>query len=233
MIIKLSKAELKTLSALDPEVKGSRPWQTAREVGGGVFSKKPENLSQGEIRTVRNGFRKLIRENLVEMNAKARGQYRVTDRGRKLLVAEATEFVGMFERGKATKAALAAGQARLKARPKLTKKAPVRKTTKKAAKKAAKKTSKKAAKKAPVKKTAKIAKTAKKAAKKSVSRSVSATTFSPPTTARKTKPEVVDKTKEKSAKSAKPADGNGTHEKPKFKRRQALKYANSQHATEE
>jgi DNA-binding PadR family transcriptional regulator len=225
MIVKLSKAEQKTLSALDPKGKGPKPWQTAREVGGGVFRKKPENLSQEEIRVVRNAFRKLIREGLVEMNATSRGQYRITDRGRKLTASGKTEFDGKFDRGDATKAAKAAGKARLKARPKTkAKKAPAKKApAKKAAKKAAKakaKPKKAAAKKAP-KKAAKKAASKKAPAKKAASKK-----------AAKTKVKVVDKTKD-GQKAAKSEGNNGARQKPKFKRRQALKYANSQASSEE
>jgi len=233
MIVKLSKAEQKTLSALDPKGKGSRPWQTAREVGGGVFRKKPENLTQEEIRVVRNAFRKLIREGLVEMNASSRGQYRITDRGRKIVASGESEFDGKFDRGEATKAAKAAGQARMKTRPK-TKKAPAKKA-------AAKAKPKKAAKKAAPKKAAKKAAPKKAAAKKAAPKKAAKAESKKPAAkkaAKKPAPkvQVVDKTKEgaKEAKEAKGSNGtNGASKKPKFKRRQALKYANSQTPAEE
>jgi DNA-binding PadR family transcriptional regulator len=220
MIIKLSKAEQKTLSALDPKGKGPKPWQTAREVGGGVFRKKPENLKQEEIRSVRNGFRKLVREGLVEMNSTNRGQYRISDKGRKVASSGKTEFEGKFERGQATLAAKGAGEARLKDRPKTKAKAktkPAKKSTAKAkpAKKAAKKAKSKAAPKKAAKKAAKKikAKPAKKAAKKAATKT-------------KQKVKVVDDSKD-STQSAKGTNGaNGERKKPKFKRREALKYAN-------
>lgn len=214
MIIKLSKAEQKTLSALDPKKSGTKPWLSAREVGVGVFRKKLENLTQGEIREVRNAFRKLVRENLVEMSATERGKYQIHDRGRRLLSAGATEFEGRFLRGEATKAAKAAGAARLKTRPK-----PAKKATKKATKKVAKKAApKKASKKKATKKATK-----KRVVKKSTSRA---------------KVKVVDRTKDASTpKAAKGSNGRNSgnshdkttieHKKPRFKRRQAMKYANS------
>lgn len=202
MIVKLSSAEKKTLSALDPKASGNKPWQTAREVGGGVFRKKPENLDQEEIRVVRNAFRKLVRESLVEMNGSDRGQYRISERGRKLLAAGMPNFESKFQRGEATQAAKDAGEARMKARPK---KAPSKKT---AAKPAAKKT--------PPKKTKPAAK-AKPASKKP---------------AAKAKPKAEPKKEAPKAEApkaeAKAEGSNGTHKKPQFKRRQALLVANKQ-----
>jgi hypothetical protein len=232
MIVKLSKPEHKTLSALDPKGKGNRPWQTARELAGVVFRKKPENANQDEIRAVRNALRKPLRENLVEMNPAARGQYRINERGRKLMASGLVEFTGQFDRGDATTAAKAAGQARMKARPK-TKKASAKKaTTKKAsAKKAPKK-------KAPTKRTAKKAtakKAPKKAAKAAKKAPKKATAKAPTKKAAKAvaKPKVVveDKTKDGS-KDAKAASGNGESSRPKFKRRQALTVANHQSSAE-
>lgn len=201
MIVKLSSAEKKTLLALDPKGGGAKPWQTAREVGGGVFRKKPENLEQEEIRVVRNAFRKLVREALVEMNPADRGQYRVSDRGRKLIAAKVPDFESRFQRGEATAAAKSAGAARMKERPRKAKKAPAKKVAK-----ATPKAKKAAPKKAPAKKAP-----AKKAA---------------PKKAAKSKIAVEDKTA--AAATTKTDGGNGTaHQKPKFKRRQALKVANS------
>lgn len=232
MIIKLSKAEQKTLSALDPKGKGPKPWQTAREVGGGVFRKKPENLTQEEIRVVRNAFRKLVREDLVEMSSTSRGQYRITDRGRKIGSSGDTEFDGKFDRGDATKAAKAAGKARLKVRPK----------PKKAAKPATKKAAKAKPKKAPAKKAKPEKKDAKKAAAKAKPKKAEAKKTTKKAAAKKAakkpakvKVEVVDETKDAGATKAKGSNGhsgNGERKKPKFKRRQALKYANSQSSGE-
>lgn len=196
MIIKLSKSEQKTLSALDPKGKGQRPWQSAREVGSGVYKKAQDKLSQEEIRVVRNAFRKIVREGMVEMSTAERGKYRITDFGRKLMGSGDSEFEGRYERGEATKAAKIAGEERLAVRPKASK------APKEAKKKA---TKKKASKK---KKTAKTAAAPKKGRVK-----------------------VVDKTdgEEAHAKGSNGEGGaNGERKKPKFKRRQALKYANSQ-----
>lgn len=113
MIVRLSKAEHKTLTALDPEAKGSRNWMTARNITASVFRKKEENVTSEEIRTVRNAFRKLVREELVEMGAvENRGEYRIGERGRKILVSEETEFESSYERGSATLASKEAGEKR-------------------------------------------------------------------------------------------------------------------------
>jgi hypothetical protein len=212
MVIKLSSAEKKTLQSVDPKGSGPKPWQTAREVGGGVFRKKPENLTQEEIRVVRNSFRKLVREALVEMNPADRGQYRISDRGRKLLGAGMPEFEGRFQRGEATEASKVAGKERMKQRP--------RKEKKSKSVKAAPKKSKSAKKAAPKK-----AKSAKKAAPK---KSKAAPKKATPKKAKAPKIEVEDKSK---ATETKAAGNNGTeHKKPKFKRRQALKVANAKNA---
>jgi len=153
MIVKLTKYEQKTLKALDPKGKGARPWQTAREVSGGVYRKKAENIHQNEIRMVRNSFRKIVREGLVEVNPSERGQYRISDKGRKLAASGTFEFTGKFDRGEATKKP--SKKATKKVAKKAAKKA-TKKATKKAAKKVAKKVAKKAAKKKVAKKAAKI-----------------------------------------------------------------------------
>jgi DNA-binding PadR family transcriptional regulator len=156
MQIKLSKDEVKALKSLDPKTKGDRPWQTARQVAGGVFRKKEENLDQDQIRVVRNAFRKIVRENLVEISTKDRGNYRITDKGRKLLISGETELTGVFERGLATRRGKEAAAVKKVAPKKATK-------VKAAPKKAAKKAPKKAAKKAEV---AKVAAAPKKASTK-------------------------------------------------------------------
>lgn len=113
MIVRLNKSELKTLQALDPEAKGTRNWMKARDITAAVFRKKAENITPEEIRTVRNAFRKLTREELLEMGGvENRGQYRVAERGRKILNDEATEFDSIYERGSATVAAKEQGEKR-------------------------------------------------------------------------------------------------------------------------
>ena len=113
MITKLNKNELKTLQSMDPEAKGPRNWMKARDITAAVFRKKAENITTEEIRTVRNAFRKLTREELVEMGAvENRGQYRICDRGRKILNDEETEFESIYERGSATLAAKELGEKR-------------------------------------------------------------------------------------------------------------------------
>jgi len=165
MIVRLSKSEHKTLTALDPEAKGSRTWMTARAITATVFRKKVENVEAEEIRTVRNAFRKLVREELVEMGAvENRGEYRIGERGRKILVSEETEFESTYERGSATLASKEAGEKRKnaweKAIAKNEKKAPAKKAA--APKKAAASKAKVKA-KAPAKKAAPKVKEAKAA----------------------------------------------------------------------
>lgn len=143
MIVKMTKPEMKTLEVLDPEKKGAKNWLTARAIAAGVFKKKEENLSQEQIRVVRNSLRKPVREQLVEMSPTVRGEYRISDRGRKLLSAGATEFEGLFERGEATLKSKEAAAVRMGSKPKAEKKAKpsTKKTTKKAKKAPAKKAS--------------------------------------------------------------------------------------------
>jgi hypothetical protein len=113
MIVRLNKSELKTLQALDPEAKGTRNWMKARDITAAVFRKKAENITPEEIRTVRNAFRKLTREELLEMGGvENRGQYRIAERGRKILNDEETEFESVYERGSATLAAKEQGEKR-------------------------------------------------------------------------------------------------------------------------
>jgi hypothetical protein len=151
MIVKLSKHEKKTLTALDPEGKGTRTWMSARDITAVVFRKKVENLSQEEIRVVRNAVRKPVRECLVEMSEENRGQYRITDKGRKINSSGEMQFDSIHERGMATKAAKESGEKRAK-------KAPVKKENKKVTAKKApakKEVESKAPKKAPAKKAKK------------------------------------------------------------------------------
>lgn len=193
MIVKLSKSEQKTLKAVDPG-KGARWWMTAREIAAAVFGKKPENLNQDNIRTVRNAFRKLVRESLMEMSGADRGKYRISERGRKVVAAGATEFDSKFERGTATDAAKAQAEARMKSKPR--KKA----ATKKAAKKAKAKKSPKKPPRKPTKAKAAVKAKAKKQSKP----------------AKKTKIAVEDKT----SKETKGGNSNGQRRgTPTFKRR--------------
>lgn len=218
MIIKLSLAEKKTLTALDPKGKGARPWQTAREIGSVVFRKNLTNLESGEIRAVRNAFRKLVREDLVEMSPTDRGSYCITDAGRKLVAAGFPDFEGKFVRGEATIQSKQASAARAQqTRPKV-KKVRVKKSAKKVAEpkapKPGKKPSKKAVKKVAKKATKKVGRKAPK--KRSSKRSKSATAplvaaeapvLLPIAISEETLPE---------------------RKKPVFKRRQALLIANGQ-----
>lgn len=113
MIVKLSKSEQKMLQALDPECKGARNWMKARDIAASVFRKKAENVTTEEIRAVRNAFRKPVREELVEMGGvDSRGQYRIAERGRKILNDGETEFEGVYERGSATLGAKEDGEKR-------------------------------------------------------------------------------------------------------------------------
>ena len=188
MIVKLSKYEVKTLASLDPKGSGGgRPWQTARQVGSVLFKRKEEKLSQEEVRVVRNAFRKLIREGLVEMGGTERGKYRVSEMGKKSCESGKTEFEGKFNRGEATKAAKAAGQIRAKERSQKS-------VTSSVKKKVAKATPKKAA-KAPAKKIAEITKKAepKKSLKKVVKKAVKKISAKPTKVARKPAKKLVSK----------------------------------------
>lgn len=113
MIVKLTKSEQKTLSALDPEKAGGRAWRAAREVAEVVF-KSVKSIEQEHIRTIRNAFRRIVREGLVEMSAEERGMYRITLRGRKILSGGDVELDGMFTRGEATEAMRANAVSRMK-----------------------------------------------------------------------------------------------------------------------
>jgi len=214
MQIKLSKDEVKTLKSLDPKTKGDKPWQTARQVASGVFRKKEENLDQDQIRVVRNSFRKIVREKLVEMNTKESGQYRITDKGRKLLISGETELTGVFERGLATRRGKESGEERKKAAPKKAPKA-------KAAPKKAKAAPKKATKKKATKKKAKVAAAPKQAStKKKVAPKKAPKKKAP---AKKAAIKVEDKTATATAKpETKNGNGKGDAVRkgpPQFKRR--------------
>jgi len=223
MIVKLSKHEKKTLVALDPTGKGARAWMSARDITAAVFRKKVENLSQEEIRVVRNAFRKPVRECLIEMSEENRGQYRITDKGRKINGSGEMQFDSIHERGTATKAAKESGEKRAK-------KAPAKKeTTKKAAakkapaKKAEAEVKAKAPKKAPAKKAKKAS--AKKAPAKKAKKAKSE---EPKVLTKIFKAKVAKKKADKSEEipvedqtaQAAPEGTNGTAKKrPSFKRK--------------
>ena len=141
MKVRLNKAEVRTLTALDPSGSGHRNWYNAREAAGGIFEKDPEQMVQTEIRVARNAFRKLVREELLEMGVgELRGMYRITEKGRKTRDSGETDFDSIFDRGEISKM-----KSDQKSSPK---KASTKKSTKK------KSTKKKAAKKKAVKKAA-------------------------------------------------------------------------------
>lgn len=98
MIVKLNKAEQNTLAAMDYAGRGPRNWINAREVASKLFRKKEKLLTQGEIRVVRNAFRRLVRESVIDKgDGDKRGMYRVTDKGRKMR--GQTEFDSIYTRG--------------------------------------------------------------------------------------------------------------------------------------
>ena len=230
MIIRFSAEELGTLKAMDPNKRGPRPWKRARDISAELFKKSAKELDQGAIRTVRNAFRRLAREGLIELHETERGQYRITDKGRKLHLSGDGEVTSVFERGEATKSARDPEKRRGEARTsskKSTKKA-TKKATKKDTKKAAKKTAKKTAKKKASSKRG----TRQKASRVYVSRKADPETEEMASVVEETQPpeehneapempemNVVD------SESVTTFGGNGERFRPRFKRREALKYA--------
>ena len=143
MIVKFNKNEMKTLKTVDPKQRGGRDWIDARAVAAKFFGKSDSKIGQSQIRTVRNAFRKLVREGLIEMSATTRGNYRISEKGRKFLKSGDAELKGVFERGSVTEAAKAQSKARSGARPAKGKKAATKRKAAEKSKKAPKKAAKK------------------------------------------------------------------------------------------